>query len=52
MARTNSGAHHIEAFLELMAAERGAAAATLDAYARDLRDGKITQTVARDIYGQ
>ena len=38
MARTNSGAHHIEAFLELMAAERGAAAATLDAYARDLRD--------------
>ncbi len=29
---------HIEAFLEMMAAERGAARNTLDAYARDLED--------------
>ena len=30
--------HHIEAFLEMMAAERGASANTLAAYSRDLRD--------------
>jgi integrase/recombinase XerD len=29
---------HVEAFLEMLAAERGAAANTLDAYARDLAD--------------
>jgi len=32
------GAHHIEAFLEMMSAERGAAKNTLDAYRRDLAD--------------
>lgn len=30
--------HHIEAFLEMLSAERGAARNTLDAYERDLRD--------------
>lgn len=30
--------HHIEAFLEVLSAERGAARNTLDAYERDLRD--------------
>jgi len=30
--------HHIEAFIEMLAAERGAAAATLEAYGRDLND--------------
>lgn len=33
-----SGSRHIEAFLEAMAAERGAARNTLDAYESDLRD--------------
>ena len=33
-----SGAHHIEAFLEMMSAERGAAPNTLAAYRRDLLD--------------
>lgn len=33
-----AGGHRIETFLEMMAAERGAAPATLDAYARDLGD--------------
>ncbi len=32
------GAHHIEAFLEMMSAERGAAENTLAAYRRDLED--------------
>lgn len=32
------GKHHIEAFLEMLSAERGAARNTLDAYERDLRD--------------
>ena len=32
------GARHVEAFLEMMAAERGAAANTLDAYRRDLEN--------------
>ena len=32
------GSHHIEAFLEMMSAERGAAANTLAAYRRDLED--------------
>ncbi len=35
-ART--GAHHVEAFLEMMSAERGASANTLAAYRRDLDD--------------
>lgn len=30
--------HHIDAFLEMLSAERGAARNTLDAYARDLKD--------------
>lgn len=33
-----SGLHHLEAFLEMLAAERGAAKNTLDAYRRDLLD--------------
>lgn len=32
------GAHHADAFLEMLAAERGAAANTLQAYSRDLDD--------------
>ena len=32
------GSKHVESFLEMMAAERGAAANTLDAYGRDLDD--------------
>ena len=32
------GGHHVEAFLEMMSAERGAAANTLSAYRRDLDD--------------
>ncbi len=32
------GVHHIEAFLEMMSAERGAALNTLDSYRRDLAD--------------
>lgn len=32
------GAHHVEAFLEMMSAERGAAANTLASYQRDLED--------------
>ena len=34
----SAGFHHIEAFLEMMSAERGAAANTLAAYRRDLDD--------------
>jgi integrase/recombinase XerD len=37
-AKPASGLHHLEAFLEMMSAERGAAAHTLDAYRRDLSD--------------
>jgi integrase/recombinase XerD len=36
--RTTSGFHHVEAFLEMMSAERGAAANTLQSYRRDLDD--------------
>ena len=32
------GQHHIDAFLEMLSAERGAARNTLDAYQRDLKD--------------
>lgn len=47
---------HIEAFLDMMAAERGASHNTLDAYRRDLvdfeswlaRDGSSTQSAGRD----
>jgi integrase/recombinase XerD len=35
---TAGGAHHVEAFLEMMSAERGAAANTLLSYGRDLAD--------------
>jgi len=34
----SGGGHHVEAFLELMSAERGASPNTLAAYARDLAD--------------
>lgn len=37
-ARSELGLHHLEAFLEMMSAERGAAEHTLDAYRRDLLD--------------
>ena len=37
-ARSELGLHHLEAFLEMMSAERGAAVHTLDAYRRDLLD--------------
>jgi integrase/recombinase XerD len=36
IASTRSDARHVDAFLEMMSAERGAAANTLDAYRRDL----------------
>ena len=36
--RSGSGAHLIDAFLEMMSAERGAAANTIEAYRRDLSD--------------
>jgi integrase/recombinase XerD len=35
---TGAGAHHVEAFLEMMSAERGAARNTLLSYRRDLAD--------------
>jgi integrase/recombinase XerD len=39
MSRGSQGTHHhVEAFLEMMSAERGAAKNTLDAYRRDLED--------------
>lgn len=37
-AKPLAGLHHLEAFLEMMSAERGAAAHTLEAYRRDLSD--------------
>jgi integrase/recombinase XerD len=36
--RRGEGAHHVEAFLEMMSAERGAARNTLASYERDLAD--------------
>ena len=38
MSARRAGGHHVEAFLEMMSAERGAARNTLAAYARDLAD--------------
>jgi integrase/recombinase XerD len=38
MTRNEAGLHHLEAFLEMLSAERGAAVHTLDAYRRDLLD--------------
>jgi integrase/recombinase XerD len=44
-----TGSHHIEAFLEMMSAERGAAANTLSSYERDLTDyGKFLATRGAD----
>lgn len=37
-AHLQAGQRHVEAFLEMLSAERGAARNTLEAYARDLRD--------------
>jgi integrase/recombinase XerD len=37
-AKPLAGLHHLEAFLEMMSAERGAAAHTLEAYRRDLSE--------------
>jgi integrase/recombinase XerD len=37
-AKPLAGLHHLEAFLEMMSAERGAAALTLEAYRRDIAD--------------
>lgn len=36
--RRDAGLHHLEAFLEMLSAERGAAVHTLEAYRRDLLD--------------
>ena len=50
-----SDAARIDAFLEMMSAERGASPNTLDAYGRDLRDasdglrGKLTRADAKDV---
>ena len=50
-----SDAARIDAFLEMMSAERGASPNTLDAYGRDLRDasgvlkGRLTQADAKDV---
>ena len=38
MTKSDTGLRHLEAFLEMLSAERGAAAHTLDAYRRDLLD--------------
>jgi integrase/recombinase XerD len=49
-AKPLAGLHHLEAFLEMMSAERGAAAHTLDAYRRDLSDfGAHTRTRGRNV---
>lgn len=46
------GQHHIDAFLEMLSAERGAARNTLDAYARDLRDfANFLSTRDKDVAG-
>jgi integrase/recombinase XerD len=37
-AQAGAGLHHLEAFLEMLSAERGASVHTLDAYRRDLFD--------------
>ncbi|MCE9522757.1 MAG: site-specific tyrosine recombinase XerD [Alphaproteobacteria bacterium] len=37
-AKGDAGLHHLEAFLEMLSAERGASVHTLDAYRRDLLD--------------
>ena len=36
--RSQAGLHHLEAFLEMMSAERGASPHTLSSYRRDLED--------------
>ncbi|MDP6707221.1 MAG: site-specific tyrosine recombinase XerD [Alphaproteobacteria bacterium] len=52
---TDRGAYRIEAFIEMLAAERGAAANTLEAYGRDLSDfqagldGDIEAATTEDI---
>jgi integrase/recombinase XerD len=38
LTNEDGGKHHIDAFLEMLSAERGAARNTLDAYQRDLKD--------------
>lgn len=38
LSNEDRGRHHIDAFLEMLSAERGAARNTLDAYQRDLKD--------------
>jgi integrase/recombinase XerD len=47
-----TGQHHIDAFLEMLSAERGAARNTLDAYQRDLKDfAGFLATRAKDVAG-
>lgn len=43
-ARTPQGMHHVEAFLEMLSAERGAAQNTLESYERDLVDFAVYAT--------
>src|SRR5438105_4586836 len=46
------GAHHLEAFLEMMSAERGASANTLSSYRRDLEDyGRYLAKAGDDYVG-
>ncbi len=47
----NRSAAAVEAFLEMMAAERGASPRTLDAYARDLDDLAAALPAGRDLRG-
>ena len=44
--KRDAGLHHLEAFLEMLSAERGASVHTLDAYRRDLLDyaGSLTKS--------
>ena len=52
MTARGTGAHQIEAFLEMMSAERGAAPNTLASYCRDLEDhGRFLAARGSDFAG-